>query len=292
MIVHSLRRCTLTITDATDACSADLYRKSHVGYRYLCFGDPAASHYIEGSIFTTVRGKPGWYGGDFTINSLLYCFDTDVVIDRCGTAVDDLVHHQPVLRPPYAAKYWLDWADQCLWIENSESSRRASGREGVNLWRYYKFWLKGYRANDEFDLFTARHFLKLTEASATNSFENGHEGGADEGGADGGADGGGADGAGADEGGADEGHSFLRYFVRKCEELTPEDSRRVALCVTQNYTRLQASYREASAGADGAHPLANEWYCDVITRSGTKSAHWEWLKQYRDNIGWLGVGVA
>jgi hypothetical protein len=216
-----------------------------------------------------------------------------VVIDRCGTAVDDLGCN--MLRPPYLQKHWADWADQRLWAENraenSTASHKAGGREGVNLWRYYKFWLKDYRAAEEFDLFTARHFLKLTGVSAAT-----HTLGMKA-----------AEDVGQTERGdteqteredteqteredaVPEGHSFLHYFVRKCEELVPEDSFRVALCVTQNYTRLQAAGQGAdSSDPDFAQPLpANEWYCDLVARSGTTAGHWSWLERYRGDTEWL-----
>eukprot|EP00927_Polykrikos_kofoidii_P061486 TRINITY_DN56322_c0_g1_i1.p1 TRINITY_DN56322_c0_g1~~TRINITY_DN56322_c0_g1_i1.p1 ORF type:complete len:508 (+),score=76.17 TRINITY_DN56322_c0_g1_i1:52-1524(+) len=101
-------------------CEVDL------GMNYILIGDKAGEEFLEGMLIHHEGSEPDFHA-DFAMNTLLYDFCNDVIIDKVGIGVPAVAQNR--LQIPRQRDKWESWL-------------RRKGLQA--LFRYYKFLLRGY----------------------------------------------------------------------------------------------------------------------------------------------------
>jgi len=124
------------------------------GGAYIIVGDKNESEYIEGFVITNQTANSQYI--DFSMNWLWYDFCNDVIIDRNGRAVPDVMAAKLAL--PCPREQWSRW-------------REVTGIFG--LFRYYKFLLRGYKYDTAEMAYIAERLLHVWKEDAATTTQTG-----------------------------------------------------------------------------------------------------------------------
>jgi len=122
---------------------------------YFFVGDRAGDEFLEG-VTLYHEGGDAYFYADFSMNTLLYDFCNDLVIDRFGIGVPAVLENRVGI--PQKPASWAAWL-------------RVKGLQG--LFRYYKFLLRGYTHDASEMAWITGQLLRAWEQDPEDTVQNG-----------------------------------------------------------------------------------------------------------------------
>jgi len=122
---------------------------------YIQVGDGSSEECLEGMVLYHEGSEPDFYA-DFAMNTLLYDFCNDVIIDRHGIGVPAVRHNRVSI--PRVRDKWDNWV-VCKGLQA--------------LFRYYKFLLRGYGYEEPEMAYVVERLLGFWAKDAAKTAEEG-----------------------------------------------------------------------------------------------------------------------
>mmetsp|Transcript_100346 Transcript_100346/g.312137 ORF Transcript_100346/g.312137 Transcript_100346/m.312137 type:complete len:322 (-) Transcript_100346:318-1283(-) len=124
-------------------------------FNYIYIGNKSGEEYLEGMAIHHEGSEPDFHA-DFSMNTLLYDFCNDVVIDRYGIGLPAVIHNRVDI--PRVRDKWDAWV----------------ARKGLQaLFRYYKFLLRGYTYEESEMTYIVDRLLGFWAKDAANTVKEG-----------------------------------------------------------------------------------------------------------------------
>lgn len=124
-------------------------------FNYMYIGDKSGEEYLEGLPLYHECSEPDFHA-DFAMNTLLYDFCNDVIVDRYGIGVPAVINNRVSI--PRIPAHWDNWV-------------KTKGLAG--LFRFYKFLLRGYTYEESEMTYIVDRILGFWAKDAADTVQEG-----------------------------------------------------------------------------------------------------------------------